>query len=105
MEPLFILFLNLLQREEPLIHVLYDQSSELVGTIMMIFLKQSVDDEKTEKSLPSLDVDNTDNRLKHDQEMEIGEPTSKYVKNVRREQKKSHNGHVQFPSHCHKVSD
>ena len=41
-ESLFIRFLNLLPREEPLIHVLHDQPSELVSTLMMIFLKQSV---------------------------------------------------------------
>ena len=76
-EPLFIPFLNLLQREEPLIHVLHDHPSELVRTLMMRFLKQSVVGEKTGKSLLSLDIDNTDNRLKHDLEMEIGEPTSK----------------------------
>ena len=38
----FIRFLNLLQREEPLIHVLHNQPSELVRTLMMRFLKQSV---------------------------------------------------------------
>ena len=33
--------------------------------------------EKTGKFLLSLDLNNTDNRLKHDQEMEIGESISK----------------------------
>ena len=55
---------------------------------MMRFLKQSVVGEKTGKSLLSLDVDNTDTRLKHDREMEIGEPTSKTLKKLRQEQKK-----------------
>ena len=41
LEPLFIPFLNLLQREETLIHIVHDQSSELIPTIMMRFLKQS----------------------------------------------------------------
>ena len=76
-ESLFIAFRNLLQGEEPLIHVLHDQPSELVRTLMMRFLKQSIVVEKTGKSLLSLVVDNMDNRLKHDREMEIGEPTSK----------------------------
>ena len=83
LEPLFIPFLTLLQREEPLIHVLHDQPSELVRIIMMRFFKQSVVGEKTGKSLLSLDVDNTDNKLKHDREMEIGEPTSKTLKKLR----------------------
>ena len=54
---------------------------------MMTFLKQSVVGEKTGKSMLSLDVENTDNRLEHDREMEIGEPTSKTLK--KRRQKNS----------------
>ena len=77
-------FLNLLQREELLIHVLPDQPSELVHTLMMRFLKQSV----VGKRLLSLDVNNTDNRLNHDREMEIGESTSKTLKKLIQEQKK-----------------
>ena len=61
--------------------------------------------EKTGKFLLSLDLNNTDNRLKHDREMEIGESTSKTLKKLRQKQKKSHNGHLQFILHCHKVSD
>ena len=88
LEPLFITFLNLLQREEPLIHVLHNQPSELVRTIMIRFPKQSVVGEKTGKSLLYVDVDNTDNRLKHDREIEIGDPTSKTLKKLRQEQQK-----------------
>ena len=65
LKPLFIPFLNLLQREELLIHVLHDQPYERVRTIMMRFLKQSIAGENTRKSLLSLDVENADNRLKH----------------------------------------
>ena len=54
----------------------------------MRFPKQSVVGEKTGESLLSLDVDNTDNRLKHDREMEIDDPTSKTLKKLRQEQKK-----------------
>ena len=45
----------------------------------------------SEQSGPSLlpvDVDNMDNRQKHDREMEIGEPTSKALKKPRQEQQK-----------------
>ena len=49
---------------------------------------QSVVGEKTGTSLMSLDVNNTDNRLKHDREMEIGEPTSKALKKLRQVQQK-----------------
>ena len=59
LETLFIPFLNLLQREEYHMHVLHNQPSECVRTIMMEFPKQSVG-EKTGKCLLSLDVDNTD---------------------------------------------
>ena len=47
------------------------------------FLKQSVVVEKTGNILLSVDVDNTYNRLKHDREMEIGEPTSKVLKKLK----------------------
>ena len=55
---------------------------------MMRFLKQSVVTEKSGKYLLSMDVDKTDNRLKHDQAMDIGEPTSKALKKRRQEQQK-----------------
>ena len=87
-EALFIQFLNLWQREEPLIHVLHDQPSELVRTIMMRFLKQSVVGENSGKFLLSLDVNNTDNKRKHDREIEIGESSSKTLKKLRQGQKK-----------------
>ena len=105
LESLFIIFLNLLQRDERLIHVLHNHPSEIVRTLMMRFLKQRCCWEKTGKSLLSLDLNKMDNGLKHDREMEIGESTSKTLKKLRQEQKKSHNGHVQFLSHCHNVSD
>ena len=54
----------------------------------MKFLKQNVVCEKTGKSQLSLDVDNPDNRLKYDREIKIGEPTSKTLKKLRREQPK-----------------
>ena len=40
LEPLLLPFLTLLQREESLIHVLHDQLSEPVRTIMIRLLKQ-----------------------------------------------------------------
>ena len=47
-------------------YIIYNQPSELVRTILMRLLKQSVVGEKAGRSMLSLDVDNTDNRLKHD---------------------------------------
>ena len=46
-------------------------------------LQQSVVSDKRGKSLLSVNVDNTDNRLKHDCGIEIGEPTSKALKKRR----------------------
>ena len=83
---LFISFLNLLQREEPLIHVLHDQPSELVHTLMMGFLKQSVVVRRLE--IPCCLWMYMDNRLKYVREMEISESTSKTLKKLRQEQKK-----------------
>ena len=69
-------------REKNLLYMYYTTSRL---NLMMRFPKQSFVGEKTEKSLLSVDVDNTDNRLKHDREMEIGEPTSKTLKKLRQE--------------------
>ena len=55
LEPLYIPFLTLLQREVPLIHVLHYQLSELVRIIMMRFFKQCVLSEKSGKSLLSVE--------------------------------------------------
>ena len=55
---------------------------------MMSFAKQSIVGEKTGRSMLSLDLDNSDNRLKHDREIDSGEPTSKTLKRLRQEQQK-----------------
>ena len=60
-------------------------------TSCLNFLKKSVVGENTGKSLLSLDVDNTDNILKHDREMEIGEPTSNLEEVETKTAEKSHN--------------
>ena len=88
LEPLFTPFLALFQREEPLIHVLHDQLSELVRKIMKRFLKQTVVQEKSGKALISIDVDLAENILDRQKEMEIGEPTARALKKVRAEQQK-----------------
>ena len=80
LEPLFTPFLALFQREEPLIHVLHDQLSELVRKIMKRFLKQTVVQEKSGKALISIDVDLAENILDGQKEMEIGEPTARTLK-------------------------
>ena len=71
LEWLFIPFPTPMQGEEPRIHVLHEQSSEFVRTVMMRFLRQCCCRESW-KSLLSVHVDNTDYRLKHDREMEVG---------------------------------
>ena len=60
----FIPYLNLLQREDPLIHVFHDQPSELVCTLILRF--QSVVGRKLKYSCCSLDLNNTDNELFYD---------------------------------------
>ena len=54
----------------------------------MRFLKQSAIGENTGQFLLSLDVDNTENSLKHDREMEIGEPTLKTLKKLGQQQQR-----------------
>ena len=71
LKPLFIPFLTLLQRDVDFIHVVHYQLSELVRIIMMRFLKQSVVREKSGQSLLYVDIDNTDDRLKHDQKWRL----------------------------------
>ena len=53
---------------------------------MRRFLKQTDVGKKIRKALFSVDVDTIDNGM-NDREMEIGEPTSKALPNVRPEQK------------------
>ena len=64
----------------------HGQLSELVRSIMLRFLKQAVVGKKIGKSLFYVDVDTIDNGM-NDREMEISEPTSKALPNVRPEQK------------------
>ena len=42
--------------------------------------------------------------MKHDLEMDIGEPTFKKLEVETRTAETSHNGHMSFLSHCHKLS-
>ena len=104
LESLFIPFLNLLQREECLIHVLHDQPSELVRTLMMRFPKQSVVGRRLYNSCclwmlttRTIDWNMTEKwRLVN----QLQKPWRSWDKNRR----KSHNGYVQFLLHCHIAS-
>lgn len=79
LEPVFHPFLTLFQKEEPLVHILHDELSNLVRTIMLRFLKPEVVGDKRDKELLSIDVSKSDNQLS-DQMLVIGESTRAKVK-------------------------
>lgn len=56
--------LRLLQTEAPLIHILHDQLSQLISTLMRRFLKSEVIDGKHGVQLCDIDVDSDKNLLK-----------------------------------------
>jgi len=70
--PLFERFLTLFQTRGPLVHILLDECSTLLRTLMFRFLKKDVVGEKTGKSLIDIKFNDTGNHLP-DKEVEIGE--------------------------------
>ena len=55
---------------------------------MMRVFKQRNVGKKTGQSLLSVNIDNTDNRLKHDREMEMAKSSSKTLKKLKQAQQK-----------------
>ena len=74
LEQAFNPFLTLFQKEEPLVHILHDQLSELVCTLMLRFLKPEPVGEKRGKQLLSVDLSKPENQLS-DQNLVVGEST------------------------------
>ena len=74
LDDIFNPFLTLFQREEPLVHILHDEMSQLVRTLLLRFLKPSVIEQKTGKGLLSVDIFKTENQLPLDR-IEVGGPT------------------------------
>ena len=78
-------FLTLFQKEEPLVHILHDQLSELVHTLLGRFLKADAIGEGRGRKLLLVDVRKTENRLT-DQVMVVGESTQAAIKKMKLDQ-------------------
>ena len=67
-------FMNVFQKDEPLVHILYDKANELMRTCLRLFLKAEVVGEKEGAALHAIDCDKGDNWLQS-RDMEIGSGT------------------------------
>ena len=85
LEMVFNGFLTLFQKEEPLVHILYDQLSELVHTLLWHFLKADAVGEERGHKLLLVDVSRTENQLT-DQVMVVGESTQAAMKKMKLDQ-------------------
>ena len=73
-------FLMFFQRDEPLIHLLYDQMST-------VFIKNDVLANKTAKKLSEINLDDVNNRLSY-KEVEIGKETRRAISKFSSEQQR-----------------
>ena len=74
--PLFEPFLKEFQKQQPLIHLLYQETSNILKSVMLRFVKQDAIGNKSGRKLKNIDVDDSKNLLElHD--MEIGADTEK----------------------------
>ena len=74
--PLFEPFLKNFQKQEPLIHILYSVTSELLKAVMLRFMKHDVVSCKTGRKLQEIDAHDS-SKLLNLNEMEVGESTEK----------------------------
>ena len=73
--------LTLFQKKEPLVHILYDQLSELMHTLLWRFLKADAVGEERGHKLLLIEVSKTETRLT-DQVMVVGESTRAAIKKL-----------------------
>ena len=83
---IFIPVITFLQREEPFLHLLYEQLSEFIRTLMKWFIKQDIVSEKQGGELLIVNMIDSENALRN-QDMEIGEPTVTALQRVKESQK------------------
>ena len=69
-------FMKLFQKDEPLVHILYDKANEVMRTCLRMFLKAEVVGEKEGAELHAIDCDKGDNWLQG-RDMEIGSGTKR----------------------------
>lgn len=74
--PLFDSFLKKFQKEEPMIHLLYEESSTLLKTFLNRFVKNDVVGNRTGRKLQDIDVFDNQNLVELE-DMEIGADTEK----------------------------
>ena len=83
--PLFQRFLTLFQTRGPIIHILLDECSTLLPTLMFRFIKKDVVGEKSGKRLLDIGIDDMGNHLP-DKEVEIGEAGRQQLSKMAKEQ-------------------
>lgn len=74
LQALYDRFLLMFQREDPLVHILYSEMSDMIKSFMLRFIKSDVIGESEGMKLLGIDVDKEDNLLK-DNHIEVGEST------------------------------
>jgi len=80
-------FLQMFQREGPLIHTLYFALNDLVRTLMLCFVNTAVVGTKMAGDLVAIDVNDIKN-LRTVEDMEIGEATRHSLSKIKKEQQK-----------------
>lgn len=86
--PMFSQFLQLFQREDPLIHIICAEMNSLVRKLMLRFVKTDVVGSKSGDELAKVDVKELKN-LRSLDDIEIGEATRQSMKKVKPEQHKA----------------
>lgn len=76
---LYSKFVTLMQSDRPLIHVLYDELTELIRGLMGRFVKASKVDKMSGRALSKIDLSEEEN-LKELQKTDIGEETRRMIK-------------------------
>ena len=77
----FNLFLVNFQKEEPLIHVLYEKFVSILKTFLGRFVKKEALDKQRASDLLKLNLDSVDNELS-DEALEIGEGARKILSDL-----------------------
>jgi len=85
-------FIKLVQKDEPLVHILYDKANEVMRTCLRMFLKTEVVGEKEGAEFYDIDCDKGDNWLQT-RYMEIGSGTKRALSVLPDDKKKTMPGY------------
>ena len=74
-------FMKLFQKDEPLVHMLYDKANEVTRSCLRLFLKPEVVDGKGSSELTAIDCEKSDNWLSS-KSLEIGTGTKRVLSEI-----------------------